>query len=286
MKYGITIPNFGEYFNPRKVVDLAREAEKAGWDGFFLWDHMLFRKDAHVPINDPWIVLAAIAANTKRIRFGTAVTPVPRRRPWKLARETVSLDHLSIGRLILGVGLGFPPDVEYGFFGEETDVKLRAKKLDEGLDILSGLWSGKPFSYKGEHFKLKQMVFLPPPIQSPRIPIWVAGMWPHRSPFRRAARWDGVIPICADFSKEITPEILQEILNYIKQYRTSNGHFDVVMFGETPSDDLVRGAEKIASLIKVGMTWWLEIITGRRGSFEEMRERIKQGPPKGTPMEA
>lgn len=286
MKYGITIPNFGEYFNPRTVVDLAREAEKAGWDGFFLWDHMLFRKDSHVPINDPWIVLAAIAANTKRISFGTTVTPVPRRRPWKLARETVSLDHLSIGRLILGVGLGFPPDVEYGFFGEEPDVKLRAKKLDEGLDILSGLWSGKPFSYKGEHFKLKQMVFLPPPVQSPRIPIWVAGMWPHRSPFRRAAKWDGVIPICVDFSREITPEILQEILNYIKQYRTSNGHFDVVIFGETPSDDLDKGAEKISSLIKVGMTWWLEMITGQRGSFEEMRERIKQGPLKGTSMEA
>ncbi|MFX0203519.1 MAG: LLM class flavin-dependent oxidoreductase, partial [Candidatus Hodarchaeota archaeon] len=183
------------------------------------------------------------------------------------------------------VGLGFPPD-EFELFGEKADARQRAKKLDEGLDILTGLWSGKSFSYKGEHFKLKEMIFLPPPVQSPRIPIWVAGMWPNTAPFRRAALWDGIIPICADFSREITPNILQEILNYIKRYRTSTDNFDVVMIGETPSDDLVKGAEKISSLIKVGMTWWLENITGRRGSFEAMRERIKQGPPERTPLKA
>jgi len=278
MKFGVIIPNLADYFNPIQVAELAQDAEKFGWQGFFLWDTMLCYDDKHVPINDPWVTLAAIAAKTKRIRLGPAVTPVPRRRPWKLARESVSLDHLSNGRLILGVGLGFAPHIELEPFGEEPDAKLRAKKLDEGLAILTRLWSGVPFSYTGEYFNLSQIVFLPRPVQQPRIPIWVAGTWPNMAPFRRAAQWDGVFPGRAD--GEMTPENLREILTQINQFRANLAHFDIVLSGTTPGDDPVKGIEKIEPFIELGMTWWLESTSDLTISLEEMRERIKQGPPK------
>jgi alkanesulfonate monooxygenase SsuD/methylene tetrahydromethanopterin reductase-like flavin-dependent oxidoreductase (luciferase family) len=149
MQYGIYLPNFGNEIFPRLLADMASEAKDAGWDGFFLWDHILYSKTQKLRMVDPWIALAAMAMKTERIRLGTSVTPLPRRRPWKLARETVSLDHLSNGRLILSVGLGEPGDAEFGQFGEETDIKVRAAKLDEGLDVLAGLWRGKSFSYQG-----------------------------------------------------------------------------------------------------------------------------------------
>lgn len=279
MKLGINIPNFGEYFDPQTVVELAQEAEKAGWDGFFLWDHIGWM-DSPIPMNDPWVVLSAIAAKTKRIRFGPLITPLPRRRPWKLARETVSLDHLSNGRLILGIGLGYPPDTEFEFFGEEPDSKIRAKKLDEGLAILTGLWSGKPFHYHGEAFTLQEMTFLPSPVQSPRIPIWIAGTWPYKAPFWRAAQWDGVVPEMNDPDHPMTPDILQEVIEYIQSYRTKNTPFDIIIGGETPGEDLSEQYEILSPYKKLGVTWWSEDINGRRGSLKEMRERIRQGPPK------
>ncbi len=154
MKHGISIPNFGTFADIYRLTELAREAEDNGWDGFFLWDHLNEPQPGSrtppVPMLDPWVALAAIAAATKRIRIGTMVTPVARRRPWKLARETVSIDHLSGGRLILGVGLGGMPEEEHARFGEDADDRVRARRLDEGLDILAGLWSGEPFSYQGE----------------------------------------------------------------------------------------------------------------------------------------
>jgi alkanesulfonate monooxygenase SsuD/methylene tetrahydromethanopterin reductase-like flavin-dependent oxidoreductase (luciferase family) len=175
MQYGIYLPNFGDEISPRALADLACEAEQAGWDGFFLWDHILYSKTQKLRMVDPWIALAAMAMKTERIRLGTSVTPLPRRRPWKLARETVSLDHLSNGRLILSVGLGEPGDAEFGQFGEETDIKVRAAKLDVGLDVLAGLWRGKSFSYQGKYYQVQKTVFLPPPVQTPRIPVWVGG---------------------------------------------------------------------------------------------------------------
>src|SRR5438067_4066679 len=212
MRYGVSMPNFADYGDVHTLVELAREAEAAGWDGFFLWEHMIFWRDLRVPIVDPWVALAAIAAGTERISLGPMVTPVARRRPWKLARETVSLDHLSRGRLILGVGLGDPADADFGVFGEETDAKVRARKLDEGLNVLAGLWGGEPFSYRGEHYRVEETVFLPRPVQSPRIPVWVGGWWPHKPPLRRAARWDGVFPgkITPDSRFEaVTPDDLR-----------------------------------------------------------------------------
>lgn len=156
------MPNYGKILGfARNLADLAKKAEDSGWDGFFIFDHILAQKPTRYPMVEPWVALSAIALNTTQIKIGTSVTPIPRRRPWKLARETVSLDHLSNGRLIISVGLGYPPDVEYGSFNEEIDTKIRAKKLDEGLEVLFGLWTGKIFSFQGEHFQIDEVKFLP-----------------------------------------------------------------------------------------------------------------------------
>lgn len=235
MKYAINIPNFGnQYSNPNILAELASEAEQAGWDGFFLWDHMIGETDWKVPMVDPWVALSATAMKTKRIKIGTMITPLPRRRPWKLARETVSLDHLSNGRVILGIGLGTPLE-EFSVFEEDADPKMRAKKLDKGLDILVGLWSGKEFSYSGKYFKLDKMTFLPKPVQSPRIPIWIAGRWPNKPPFRRAARWNGVVPIKKSWPNDLTPNDVKEIVTYTNKYRTNPKAepFDVMIEGNT-----------------------------------------------------
>ena len=153
MKYGIDIPNFGYWADPRHVAEFAREIEEAGWDGLSIWDHLLLWPGNVV--GDPWIALAAAAATTDRISLMMMVTPLPRRRPWKVAREANSLDQLSSGRFILGVGIGYPPEEEFGAFGEPTDDRLRADMLDEGLDVITGLWGGEPFSYEGDHYQLK-----------------------------------------------------------------------------------------------------------------------------------
>jgi alkanesulfonate monooxygenase SsuD/methylene tetrahydromethanopterin reductase-like flavin-dependent oxidoreductase (luciferase family) len=180
------------------LVRMGVEADRAGWDGFFLWDHMRLMREIPVPLFDPWVTLGAIAARTERVRIGTMITPLARRRPWKLARETVTLDHLSRGRLILGVGLGYPPDADFELLGEDPDERVRAEKLDEGLELLVGFWKGEPFEFRGKHFRVREAQFLSTPVQRPRIPIWVAGMWPNRAPFRRAVAWEGTFPIGAD----------------------------------------------------------------------------------------
>jgi len=273
MKYGINVPNFGDYFHPRTLSELARDAEDSGWDGFFIWDHIV----GDVSFADPTVALAAIALNTDRIRLGTMVTPLPRRRPWKIARETVSLDHLSEGRLILGVGLGYPPS-EFEAFGENGEAKTRAGKLDEGLKVLTGLWTGEPFSYKGEHYQVDEVTFLPKPFQSPRIPIWTACFWPNRKPLLRAARYEGVVP-ARSWPQTLTPEDVSDIIEFINNNRSSSAIFDVMAGGETPPDP-DKGAELVEPYIEAGATWWSENINGWRGTLDEMRDRIRQGPPK------
>ena len=183
MKYGFVLP-MGD---ARQVADLAQAAEKAGWDGIFVWE----------PVwgIDAWVCLTAAAMRTTRIRLGTMLTPLSRMRPWKLASETMTLDLLSDGRVILAVGLGA---VDTGFveFGEETERKKRAELLDEGLEILTGLWKGQPFQFAGQHYQVKPVEFMPPPppVQQPRIPIWVVGAWPSKKSMARALRWDGLLP--------------------------------------------------------------------------------------------
>jgi alkanesulfonate monooxygenase SsuD/methylene tetrahydromethanopterin reductase-like flavin-dependent oxidoreductase (luciferase family) len=281
MKYGITIPNFGWFGDINTLVEIAVEAEEAGWDGFFLWDHMLVFKqeDMVLPFADPWIALTAIACNTKKIRLGPLITPLPRRRPWKVAREALSLDHLSKGRLVLGVGIGAPPDVEFEYFGEKSNDRIRAQMLDEGLDIITGLWTGEPFSYRGTHYQLDEMTFLPTPRQKPRIPIWVGGGVPHRAPFKRAARYDGVAPVHSKWPEPVTPELLQDVLEIVKSERGTLKDYDVVVSGETTDNDSESDRVKIAQWVHAGANWFLEDIHGIRAEIDQLRERVREGPP-------
>ena len=223
MRYALSVPNFGDFADPHVTIGLARDAEAAGWDAFFLWDHLL-ASNGNV-VADPWTLLAAIAVSTERIRLGTMVTPLPRRRPWQVVRQIVTLDHLSGGRATLGVGLGFPPKEEFELFGESGDARVRAELLDEALDVAAGLMSGGPFSYDGRHFRLDGVEFAPRPVQSPRVPIWVAGAWPARPPFRRAARYDGVVPIAKDANGEeilIDVPTMREVVAYTDEHRTDD----------------------------------------------------------------
>jgi len=167
MHFALNLPHFGPHADARLLADLARQAEDTGWDGFFIWDHVAMPEAA--PVVDPWVALTSCAMRTSRIRLGTMVTPLPRRRPWKLARETASLDQLSGGRLTLGAGTGLF-EQEFGDLGEESDPKARGDMLDEALEVLTGLWSGKPFSHEGRHYRLRDAHFLPPPSNSRASP--------------------------------------------------------------------------------------------------------------------
>src|SRR5215475_5813214 len=213
LRRGLAVPCFAD--DPADLVQLGIGAERAGLDGYFLWDHLVHSDSGEgPPIVDPWQVLAVVAARTSRIKLGTMITPVARRRPWKLAKEVTTLDLLSGGRVILGVGLGDPAHAEFGLFGESADRRVRAELLDEGLDVLAGLWTGQPFSHKGKHFTVGPVRFSPSPMQQPRLPIWsggvipangplaraarwVAGTHPRSGPVPRAARWDGFVPLHA-----------------------------------------------------------------------------------------
>lgn len=276
MRFGLIVQMTGPLGYPRPLVRLAREAEAAGWDGFFIWD--IFGGEAHTPtpVVDPWITLAAIAASTETIRFGPMVTPVPRRRPWKLARETATLDHLSGGRLILGVGIGVPPE-EFSRFGDEPDARVRASMLDEGLEVLTGLWSGEPFSFRGEHYQIDNAVLLPRPVQQPRIPIWVGGTWPRKPSFRRAARWDGVFP--GSPRGNMTLDELREMRAFIQTQRTDDAPFDVMVGGDVPFDDPAKAREILAEYADAGVTWWVEGIGAWRGDVDAMAAFIQGGPP-------
>jgi alkanesulfonate monooxygenase SsuD/methylene tetrahydromethanopterin reductase-like flavin-dependent oxidoreductase (luciferase family) len=279
MRYGIDVPQFGDYGDPRTLAALAREAEEAGWDGFFIWDHINVNWPARVA--DPWIALAAIACATTRIRLGALVTPIFRRHPWKLARETVALDYLSGGRLIFGYGLGADFFGEISSFGGELDDRVRAEMLEEGLAILSGLWSGEKFSFSGKHYTVREVQFLPAPIQKPRIPIWGGGTWPRKGPMLRAANYDGVMPISGDIEKPLTPEQVREIAAFFEQHhKTGVQPFDIIANGETPADDRARAAETVAAYEAAGATWWFESTLPWKQPLESFRVRIVAGPPR------
>jgi alkanesulfonate monooxygenase SsuD/methylene tetrahydromethanopterin reductase-like flavin-dependent oxidoreductase (luciferase family) len=280
MHFGIDLPISGDYADVRLLAALAREAEDAGWDGFFVYDSIA--SGTPEPLIDPWIALAAIALATTRLRFGILVTPLARRRPWKVAREAATLDHLSNGRLTIGVGLGGGRH-DFDDLGEEADAKRRAAMLDEGLDVLAGLWSGEPFSYSGRHYRLRDAQFLPRPIQQPRRPIWVGGIWPNRAPFRRAARWDGVFPHYRgpEGPAMMPVDALRELVSFVGQFRQAPGPFDVVLRNKAPSGDRARDADTAAAYAEAGLTWWLEGIEGRP-RLSDMRARIREGPPRGA----
>jgi alkanesulfonate monooxygenase SsuD/methylene tetrahydromethanopterin reductase-like flavin-dependent oxidoreductase (luciferase family) len=248
-KRALYIAPFDELVDPRVMQDLAEAAEARGWDGFFLWDHIRYRPPTRA-VADPWVALSACAVATERIRLGPMVTPLSRRRIQKLARETVTLDLLSGGRLTLGVGLGSEHNDELGPFGEVEDPRERARLLDEGLDRLAGYWDGE---------------FEPLPVQQPRIPVWVAGRYPNRRPLRRAARWDGFFPIDLP-----GPDALAELAAELATARTQgDGTFDLVV--DIPPD------EDPAPWESAGATWCLTAF-GRQPGLAAVREVIESGP--------
>lgn len=271
VKYGFVLP----YGDAATAAEYARQAEEAGWDGFFVWE----------PVwgFDAWICLAAAAMRTSRIRLGTMITPLSRMRPWKLASETVTLDHLSNGRVILSVGLGA---IDTGFvqFGEITDRRQRAELLDEGLDILTGLWNGQPFNYQGKHYQIQECNFYPPPplVQQPRIPIWVVAAYPFEKSLARALRYDGLLPVMMNPTTrqilEMTPDDLKIISAQVHTRRKEQAPYDIVWEGRTPGDDPARAAEVVRPWAEAGATWWIEALWGVEDRAEIMR-RCQQGPP-------
>jgi alkanesulfonate monooxygenase SsuD/methylene tetrahydromethanopterin reductase-like flavin-dependent oxidoreductase (luciferase family) len=282
MQYGLTLPNGGAWGDPRSTADLAQLAEDSGWDGVFLEDYIVWQSHQEEPTYDPWITLGAIAMRTKRIRLGTMVTPLARRRPWKLARETVSLDHLSGGRLILGVGLGdtgesVHSDISFTHFGEELHARRRAQMLDEALELLDGLWSGQPFSYDGAYYQVKQVRLLPPPVQTPRIPIWVGGGFPLKGPTQRAARWDGAC-LYKHRAHFLTPDDLRTLRGLVLEQRGSLQGYDIAVGGSSRRPDSEQEREYIRSMAEAGATWWVEYIPPASGDLETVRAMIRSGP--------
>jgi len=268
VKYGLYISNHGISETPTDYINMAIEAEKHGWDGFFLWDHIYDEPDYLV---DPWIILAGIATRTKSIRLGTTVTPLPRRRPWKVAREVATLDHLSHGRFTLGVGLGGGHD--YTKFGEQASLKQRGEMLDEALEIITGLWSEDSFSFHGTYYQIDGVAFYPKPYQE-QIPIWVGGTWPIRAPFRRAARYHGTFPLPQD----LYPRHVREIIAFIKEIRGEEqlDQFDVVQSVVTSGDE--EEDRWVQDYIDAGVTWLVECIYPGRGSVEDYFKIIERGP--------
>jgi hypothetical protein len=273
MKYGFIYPGS----DARAAADFALQAEQSGWDGFFVWEA--------VWSTDAWVTLAAAAMLTQRIRLGTMITPVARMRPWKLASETATLDHLSDGRVILSVGLG-ALDTGFKEFGEITDRKTRAELLDEGLDILTGLWKGQPFRYDGKHYHIKPVLFPyapPPPVQQPRIPIWVVGAWPRPTSMHRVLRYDGLLPAATGKTGKVefrrsTPDEVHQMKTWIEQHRTLITPFDIVLEGATPGDEPAQATAIIRPYAEAGATWWLEAKWDDPDP-ESVRKRIQQGPP-------
>lgn len=277
MQYGFVVDGW----DLRTIGDLTEQAETAGWDGLFISDAMAISAKGFPDFDffDPWVGLAVMATHSERIRIGTIITPVPRRRPWKLARETLSIDHLSNGRLILGVGLG-AAEHDGGFFkvGEPMDIKVRAQKLDEGLAILTGLWTGKQFSFTGEHYQVQEMTMLPQAVQSPRIPIWVPGVWQKPKSMERALRWDGIIPQKHKSMTRMTASEIRELKQFVDEHREQKSPFDIIAGGQTSGSNRKQAVKKVQPYIRAGATWWLESMM--TFSFDDLRARIKQGPPR------
>jgi alkanesulfonate monooxygenase SsuD/methylene tetrahydromethanopterin reductase-like flavin-dependent oxidoreductase (luciferase family) len=257
LPYALFLPLFDELSSPHVVVELTVEAEARGWDGVFVWDHLRYRPPVE-EVADPWIVMAAQAVATERVRIGPMITPVPRRRPQVLARETVTLDHLSNGRLIFGVGIGGDPGGELSLFDEELDAKERARLLDDGLDQMNRWWQGDDVG---------GATLLPRPVQRPRIPVWVASRFPNRAPVRRAAQWDGWFPIGLE-----QPADLVDQLDYARSHRTVEAPFDVAVQG-------LAGADP-RPWFEAGATWWLVRFDPFTVTTADVRAVIENGPPR------
>jgi alkanesulfonate monooxygenase SsuD/methylene tetrahydromethanopterin reductase-like flavin-dependent oxidoreductase (luciferase family) len=260
VRTAVSLPPFTD---ASTVVALAVEAEQAGWDGVFLWDHLVFARDLRLDVHDPWVLLGAIAQATARVRLGTLVTPLARRRPWIVAKQLTTLDHLSGGRAVLGVGLGEPPDADFEAFGDPAERKERAAIVDEALDLLDGLLRG-PVAHHGAHYRVDTEI-LPRPVQQPHPPIWVAAIVPHRRPIARAQRWDGIVPLGP--RGYTSPE---ELASYLQDVERPPG-WDVVAGGApgVPADEYASA----------GATWLIDSVWPVDDWVADIRTRVAAGPP-------
>lgn len=265
MHHGVFVPIFGELADPIAVARLAARAEEAGWDGFYVWDHIAYREVDDVA--DPWVTLAAVACATEGLRLGPLVTPLPRRRPLKVAREVATLDLLSRGRVTLGVGIAGDRSRELSGTGEEPDAKVRGAMLDEGLDVLTAAWAPGPTDHHGDHYVVDHLVTGPRPAQRPRPPIWVAVRQGNAAPLRRAARYEGVFPV--DLGG---PDALAEIVAGVQGQRDpSAGAFDVAA--------MVDETDDAAAYAAAGATWLLTKFSHLDGRLDTVRAVIDAGPP-------
>lgn len=293
-KHGIIFPSVADLADPELLVEYAVVADEVGWDGVFLYDHLVWPitadPDEYEPAADPWITLAGIATRTDHITLGTWITPVPRRQPWQLARNLATLDHLSDGRVLLGAGLGTGPD--FTTFGRGYDKRKLGEAFDEALDIVAGLWRGESFSYDGDHYTVNEAVMLPTPVQQPRIPIVIGGWWPFKAAFHRGARWDGIAPNwpsligdSADTNVEELPDHIQEaiarqrsneeevreMLSYYHDIADNPGEIILPTYhGPNDFRDVCR---------ELGATWLLSRRLDPTKTRTETLDAIRAGPP-------
>jgi alkanesulfonate monooxygenase SsuD/methylene tetrahydromethanopterin reductase-like flavin-dependent oxidoreductase (luciferase family) len=276
----LSLPDGGECGNPGFVLELAERAEDAGWDAVLLEDYISYQGDPHVATADVWTTLGAIAVRTQRVLLGTCVTPLPRRRPWKVAREAAAVDQLSGGRFVLGVGIGdngesVTSDASLTHFGEQLDRRTRAEMLDEGLAIIDGLWRGEPFSFEGRHYRIREVSFLPRPVQQPRIPIWVGGGYPLAGPTRRALRWDGSMLYKAPShdvdERGMTPKDVREL-----RALAGDRPFIIAVGGRARAADWTAERAHIAAVAAAGADWWMEWVPP--SDRQSMRDAVSRGP--------
>jgi alkanesulfonate monooxygenase SsuD/methylene tetrahydromethanopterin reductase-like flavin-dependent oxidoreductase (luciferase family) len=276
MRFGVFVPPFAEFAEPRRVVALSTAAEASGWDGVFLWDHMLAFPG--MAVADPWVVMAAMAAATQRIRLGALVTPLPRRRPWVLSRQMATLDQLSNGRLIGGIGLGDDGWTEFSSFGEAVEPVTRGEMLDEALELVQRFLTGEPVSFDGRHYTVHSPALLPTPVQQP-LPLWGAVRWPNRKPLARIAKLQGCFPIFHTSGGLPPPEPADiAALRDALIERGAQADIDIAVRCELAAADRARLPEILASLEASGVTWMLEAIAP--GTAPDVVSRIvASGPP-------
>jgi alkanesulfonate monooxygenase SsuD/methylene tetrahydromethanopterin reductase-like flavin-dependent oxidoreductase (luciferase family) len=275
VKYGF-IATFTQTMD--ETLALAELTERHGWDGFFTWDGISV---GPMPTWDPWVTLGAVATRTSRVTLGAIVHPLSRRRPWKVVREALTVDHLSGGRLVIPVAMGAVDDGGLSrVHPEVTDLRERAARLDETLEIMKLAWRGESFSYEGVHYQMEDMVFQPTPVNGD-IPIWVVGAWPSERSMGRAAKYEGVLPsLRGNTETQLGPEHIAEIKTWIAERRGDNTPFEIVMEGTTPGDDPNAIRRQLQPLADAGATWWIESMWEGGVDFDALKRRIEQGPPR------
>jgi hypothetical protein len=293
MRYAVYAPILNDFSDPKRLVDLAVAAETARYDGFFIWDHLAIDAQGRIGLADATVTLGAIAQATERIKIGALITPLARRRPWKVAKEIVALDHLSGGRILFGAGLGEPAEIEFGNFGEDPAATARARKLDEGLAILDPLIRGETVTHTGDTYRLRAVKLAPRSVQSPRIPIWIAASLPATRGLERAAHWDGCFPVKVPASIIagtmvnaawpewwLSPAELGQAVAYLDRMRGGLTDFAIAATGSTAADDQAQASAKVAAYATVGANWWLEWIDETPGSYAAALALVNRGPPR------